>query len=232
MTPSKPRGLRQRIWRGWKLGFAQRDTFVIGGTLLLLVQLFAIRTLATRSHVPRSVGGLSERIARSVGAETPPRLVELTTPRGTAGWITQFSADLTPMPAYSLRARRVPAFAPVRITGVTADQKYVRVDITLQGRSYTGFVEHARVQLNDPAENMVAEAGEVIVTRPGGADLRDGPSLDAQVVSHVAVGKTLVIAGRIRKPEFMADVSGDYLLVRGGARPMWLFAANATEPRD
>lgn len=181
MSPSKPRGLRQRIWRGWKLGFAQRDTFVIGGTLLLLVQLFAIRALATRSHTARSMGGLSERIARSVGAETPPRLVDLTTPRGTAGWITQFSADLTPTPAYNLRARRVPAFAPVRITGVTADQQYVRV---------------------------------------------------AAVVSHVATGKTLVIAGRIRKPEFMAGVSGDYLLVRGGARPMWLFAANATEPRD
>ena len=228
----KPRGLRQRIWRGWKLGFAQRDTFVIGGTALLLVQLFAIRALATRSHTPGSVGGLGARIARSVGSATPPRRVDVRTPRGTPGWISEFSADLTPTPAYNRRSRRVPAYAPVRITGVTADQKYVRVDVTVQGRPFTGFVEHARVQLNDPAANMVAESGHVIVTRPGGADLRDGPSMDAVVVSHVDVGKTLVIAGRIRKPEFMAGVSGDYLLVRGGARPMWLFAANATDLRD
>lgn len=232
MTPSKPRGLRQRIWRGWKLGFAQRDTFVIGGTLLLLVQLFVIRTLATRSHVSGSVSGLGARIARSVGAEAPPRLVELNTPRGTTGWISQFSTDLTPTPAYNRRARRLPAFTPVRITGVTGNLQYVRVDVTLEGRPFTGFVEHARVQLNDPREFMVAESGQVVVTRPGGADLRDGPSMDASVVSHVGVGQTLAIAGRIRKPEFMAGVSGDFLLIRGGPKPAWLFAANATEPRD
>ncbi|MBC7844438.1 MAG: hypothetical protein H7099_19160 [Gemmatimonadaceae bacterium] len=232
MSPSKPRGLRQRIWRGWKLGFAQRDTFVIGGTLVLLVQLFAIRSLASRTRETGADDGVRERIARRMGVTTPLRRVDLKTPRGTAGWISEFSTDLTPTPAYNRRARRVPAYAPVRITGVTGDLQFVRIDVTLQGRPFTGFVQHAHVQLNDPAENMVADSGTVIVTRPGGADLRDGPSLDASVVSHVATGKTLVIAGRIRKPEFMAGVSGDYLLVRGGDRPMWVFAANATEVRD
>lgn len=237
MASSTTHALRQRIWRGWKIGVAQRDTFVLGGSALLLVQLWGVFALAGRDRTRSGDdAGSGTSIVGSPpvfkGGSTPDiRRANATTRRGTAGWIGDNSTELSPTPAYNRRSRRLAAYTPVRITGLTADGRYVRVETVIGGTGLTGFVLNASVQLNDPVEGMVAESGQVTVTRSGGADLRDGPSFDANVVSHVAVGKTLVIAGRIRRPDFMQGVSGDFLLVRGTSRPAWIAAANTAAGR-
>ena len=237
MAATNRNGLRQRIWRGYKIGVSQRDTFVLGGSALLLVQLWGVFALGgrdrTRSNAAAgsrgSIFGLGP--GSRGGSEPEIRRVNPRTPRGTTGWIGDNSTDLTPTPAYNRRSRRLAAYTPVRITGLTPDGQYVRVETIVGGRGMTGFVLHSSLQLNDPLEGMVPEQRQVTVTRPGGADLRDGPSFDANVISHADIGKTLVIAGRIRRPDFMEGVSGDFLLVRGTSRPLWIAAANTSDGR-
>ncbi len=236
MASTRKNGLRQRIWRGWKIGVAQRDTFVLGGSALLLVQLWGVFALGGRDRTRSNddAGRQSANRGRSAyegGSGRAIRRVDATTPRGAEGWIGDNVSMLSASPSYSRIARMLSAYTPVRVTGLTADGQYVRVDVLLAGRRLTGFVPRNTVQLNDPLKDMVTEQAQVTVTRQGGADLRDGPSFDANVLSHVAVGKTVVIAGRIRRPDFMQGVSGDFLLVRGTSRPEWIAAANTSDGR-
>jgi hypothetical protein len=215
-------GITQRIRTGWRLGLRLRDGFVCIGTLVIVAQIGVIGLLAYRAAT--AVVPSTSMLRRTLGLEQqgPPIVI------GQQAWIRHVTADLNPTPKYSLQNRRLWAFQPVTITGMTPDHEWVSVTSTYaNGQRVSGWVLTTRVQTVNPGADAVPEPGWVTVVGQRGAVLRTGPDLNADGWGAAPKGQTLRKLARL-KPEGIGSDLKDFLYVenagpagrRGGA---WVF---------
>ncbi|MBI1396986.1 MAG: hypothetical protein GC151_13495 [Betaproteobacteria bacterium] len=226
-------GFGKRIRAGWWYGLRQRDPVIWISTLLIVVQVLVVPYLGLRKiatgHVVGSgddfsLANLFVRSAPDPDASDPPSV-------GQSGWTYRQSTDMSPVPRYNPRNRRLPAYTPVRVIGAASDGKWMRVQATLHdGSRVSGFVMTDRLISADPTSDAEPETGTVIV-RGRDAPLLAAPAMDAVMVGTAAVGTKLTVHARVRRGELMKGVPGDYLLVDSGSKGQaWILANRVKKP--